>query len=127
MKTLNGIPIEPNSNIHFVFVYGTLRKGQGNNSLLSNSKFIDEVVTEENLSLFVSGLPYMIKREGGRGVIGELYAVNEETLSALDRLEGHPTFYKRERIKLRDGVDEVWAYIFQGQNSTATEYVVSYP
>ena len=32
-----------------------------------------------------------------------MYEVDEATLAALDRLEGHPRFYRRTRIALEDG------------------------
>ena len=34
---------------------------------------------------------------------GEVYEVDQATLAALDRLEGHPRFYRRTRIALEDG------------------------
>ena len=47
---------------------------------------------------------------GGKSVAGELYEVDGPTLSALDHLEGHPHFYRRERIRLENG-EEVLAYL----------------
>ena len=43
-------------------------------------------------------------------VVGEVYDVDAVTLAALDRLEGHPRFYRRRPIRLADG-DEVLAYL----------------
>ena len=40
---------------------------------------------------------------GAYAVAGEVYEVDEATLAALDRLEGHPRFYRRTRIALEDG------------------------
>jgi gamma-glutamylcyclotransferase (GGCT)/AIG2-like uncharacterized protein YtfP len=48
-------------------------------------------------------------------VIGELYEVDDETLAALDRLEGHPSFYRRTAITLappRDA-EPVWTYLLR--------------
>ena len=42
-------------------------------------------------------------RGGEHAVAGEVYEVDEATLAALDRLEGHPRFYRRTRIALEDG------------------------
>jgi gamma-glutamylcyclotransferase (GGCT)/AIG2-like uncharacterized protein YtfP len=39
---------------------------------------------------------------GAHAVAGEVYEVDEATLAALDRLEGHPRFYRRTRIALDD-------------------------
>ena len=56
---------------------------------------------------------------GETAVVGEVYDVDAVTLAALDRLEGHPRFYRRRPIRLDDG-DEVLAYLlspslFRGQ------------
>lgn len=48
-------------------------------------------------------------------VIGELYMVDDATMDRLDHVEGHPDFYKREKIKVYDSNGnevECWAYIF---------------
>jgi gamma-glutamylcyclotransferase (GGCT)/AIG2-like uncharacterized protein YtfP len=46
-------------------------------------------------------------------VTGEVYTVNDATLSRLDRLEGHPDAYKREQdeVVLEDGTELIaWLY-----------------
>lgn len=100
---------------NLVFVYGTLKEGHGNNCLLkdNNAVYMGDFKTLSGLSLYVAGLPYLVKRELGTGAEGELYMVDDNTLSKLDNLEGHPSFYKRELIKLQDYYFEVWAYIYQ--------------
>ncbi|HJL14439.1 MAG TPA: gamma-glutamylcyclotransferase family protein, partial [Sandaracinaceae bacterium LLY-WYZ-13_1] len=41
---------------------------------------------------------------GGRTrVVGEVYEVDGATLERLDRLEGHPGFYRRRQVELDDG------------------------
>ena len=46
---------------------------------------------------------------GITAVEGELYAVDDKELSSLDRLEGHPNYYKREEIETSEGV--AWIYL----------------
>ena len=42
--------------------------------------------------------------EGGTlAVVGELYAIDEATLPALDSFEGHPELFHRTDITLNDG------------------------
>lgn len=51
--------------------------------------------------LVVDGLPFLLPRVTcGRRVKGELYEVTDEGLYMLDRLEGHPRGYTRQRIML---------------------------
>lgn len=97
-----------------VFVYGTLKMGYGNHHLLDGAWFEGEGVTKERWPLDASSaIPFLHKREGeGERVEGELYLVDPETLSRLDALEGHPSFYRREiiEVELSNGVFEAWAY-----------------
>lgn len=93
-----------------LFVYGTLRKNHHNNILLFTSSFLGEAITEVGYELALSGIPYLIK--GGEQVVGEVYEVDEETLSVIDQLEGHPDCYTRKDIKvfLNDELITVQAY-----------------
>ena len=90
-----------------IFVYGTLMKGEGNHSILSSqsTQFLGEAITRRGFTLYDLGaFPGMVK--GGTGaVIGEIYEVTKTTLAHLDYLEGHPQFYRREMIKLQDGMN----------------------
>ena len=95
-----------------VFVYGTLRKGDYNHIFLENSKFIKTVRTKPEWIFYdLGGFPAAV--EGGDiSILGELYEVDEYTLSKLDMLESHPEFYVRRKIILEDN-EEVYAYIMR--------------
>jgi gamma-glutamylaminecyclotransferase len=92
-----------------VFVYGTLRQGEGNHRLLLSARFVGEAHTVPGFALYDLGAFPGLVREGAGTVTGELYDVDEATLAALDRLEGVPSFYRRERIEL-EGVGSTDAY-----------------
>lgn len=100
-------------NRHLVFVYGSLKKGFHNHSILRDcaANAMGPATTEERyLLLKGAAFPYLINPEyfttlvdcaGILGkVAGELYYINDSGLAALDRLEGHPEFYRREKIKV---------------------------
>lgn len=76
-----------------VAVYGTLKKGKHNHGWLQGSKFIGKCFIP-NTTMYISGLPYLTLTEGD-GCYAELYDVNDSVLRGLDRLEGHPDFYRR--------------------------------
>jgi gamma-glutamylcyclotransferase (GGCT)/AIG2-like uncharacterized protein YtfP len=97
---------------HLVFVYGTLMRGESNHRLLATAHFVAEAHTEPCFELFDLGhFPAM--SAGGQTVVrGEVYAVNDQTLVRLDRLEGHPEFYQRTPIRLADG-REVQTYLME--------------
>ena len=88
---------------HLVFVYGTLMRDEINHRLLAAARFVAEAHTEPCFELFDLGhFPAM--STGGQTVVrGEVYAVDDQTLVRLDRLEGHPEFYQRTPIRLADG------------------------
>ena len=87
----------------FVFVYGTLLFGERNHRHLVGARLVGEARTQPAFQLHDLG-PYPGLVAGGEhAVVGELYAVDEATLAALDRLEGTPDFYRRASIVLVDG------------------------
>ena len=87
-----------------VFVYGTLLVGESNHRFLKGAQLISpEARTQPGFRLHDLG-PYPgLTRGGEQAVVGEVYEVDEPTLAALDRLEGHPRFYRRTGIVLADG------------------------
>lgn len=91
--------VKTNGALH-VFVYGTLKKGRGNNSLLKSSEFIGEGKTVNKYALYTTGIPFVIASQKVSHISGELYSVDDETLLNLDRLEGHPDWYHREITKV---------------------------
>jgi gamma-glutamylcyclotransferase (GGCT)/AIG2-like uncharacterized protein YtfP len=87
---------------NLVAVYGTLKLGRPNNSLLDTSVYMGTARTKEPMRLCVMSLPYLLRgaHKDGKNVLLELYYVDNYTMTKLDRLEGHPVHYKREEIKL---------------------------
>ncbi len=85
------------------FVYGTLMRGEANHRLLRGSLFVGAAKTVRGFGLFDHGhFPAMVRM--GDGVVsGEVFEITDETLRALDRLEGYPNLYGRELIDLDDG------------------------
>lgn len=98
-----------------LFVYGTLKKGYGNNHLLSSSKFVRKDITLEKFILLSPSFPVAVEQENEEGgyialpVAGEVWEVDEGTLARTDRLEGHPHWYCRRLVKTLGG-DECWMY-----------------
>ena len=93
-----------------VFVYGTLLSGEPNHRLLADAELVGAARTEPDFDLVSLGaFPAMIAG-GATAIAGEVYEVDRPTLDALDRLEGHPRFYRRRAVRLDDG-GEVLAYL----------------
>jgi gamma-glutamylcyclotransferase (GGCT)/AIG2-like uncharacterized protein YtfP len=80
-----------------IFVYGTLKKGGALNAALNNSKFVKKDVVEGYDMYDLGSFPAITPGEGK--VYGELYLINEEIESLLDRIEGYPYLYNKKEVK----------------------------
>ena len=94
----------------YVFVYGSLLRSEPNHRLLASATFVGEARTEPHFSLVDLGAFPAMVAGGCTAVVGEVFAVDTETLARLDALEGVPRFYERVAIALDDG-REVDAYL----------------
>lgn len=90
------------------FVYGTLRRGNCNNSVLGRASFVGEAVTRKPFHMLdTGGFPVILGPTlDGHPVRGEVYVVDEAILARLDRLEGEGRMYLRTRqyVDLAGGV-----------------------
>jgi gamma-glutamylcyclotransferase (GGCT)/AIG2-like uncharacterized protein YtfP len=105
---------------HRVFVYGSLKRDFYNNWFLTESRFVGDRLTQDETFVMCSlgGFPGVIKSfNGGEGasIYGELYEVDDHTLTRLDMLESNGRFYNRELVGLRDETDPAWMYILMGK------------
>lgn len=107
-----------------VFVYGTLMRGGRYHALMAGAELVGEAFSAPGYRLYDLG-PYPAMREEGEGeVIGEIYDVDDATLAELDRLEGHPDYYRRARVRLADG-SEVTSYLFVDERELVGAKVVA--
>jgi len=93
-----------------IFVYGTLRLGEGNSHFLRNSVLDNKLhkLSGHDMHEVCSSFPGIV--EGSGDVYGELAYVDESTLQMLDMLEGVPDFYDRKEVYL-DGYIRAYAYV----------------
>lgn len=102
---------------HLIFVYGTLKRGWGNNAIIHDQEFVSEAHTVyRNYQMYtLGGFPGVVK--GHNFINGELFSVDDTAFARCDQLEGHPNFYKREEIDVMGKNGEftrAWIYIYQG-------------
>jgi gamma-glutamylcyclotransferase (GGCT)/AIG2-like uncharacterized protein YtfP len=83
---------------NYVFVYGTLKQGFRNHHLLEHCVLVGKGRTKNKYALYVDGIPYVTNKESVSNIQGEVYLVDEDTLTTLDQLERHPEWYHREKI-----------------------------
>mmetsp|Transcript_26538 Transcript_26538/g.66530 ORF Transcript_26538/g.66530 Transcript_26538/m.66530 type:complete len:156 (+) Transcript_26538:359-826(+) len=90
---------------HYVFVYGTLMHTFPNHFHVDSADYLGDFQTFDPYPLVVGGpffSPYLLDRVGdGFRVTGELYAVDDATLSDLDALENVGKNYDKRRVAVR--------------------------
>lgn len=93
-----------------IAVYGTLRKGEFNNYLLTDGELLGtEFVVGKYRMIDLGGYPAIFHDEYmNYPIVVEVYDVDEYVLSDLDRLEGYPNYYDRELVKTKHG--DAWIY-----------------
>lgn len=104
-----------------VFVYGTLKKGHPLHEHVlekgRNVEFVRRDYIEEPLMMCSMGaFPALVYDDyGGPNetyrVFGEVYTVDDETLASMDFAEGHPKFYKRRKVRTKQGDMNCWVYV----------------
>ena len=84
-----------------LFVYGTLKKGFHNHSVLerSNGKFIGKGYTLPIFTMYNLGHYPAVTLLGNTAIQGEVWEVDD--LQHTDWLEGYPKFYDRRVISIQ--------------------------
>jgi len=101
----------------FLFVYGSLKKGFDNHSLLEKStKRLGRASTVGKFAMYEDSFgnyPYLVKKPITK-VDGELYEIKrKELLDKIDEFEGAPDYYQRKKIKVKThhGISFAYTYI----------------
>ena len=76
--------------MNLIFVYGTLKRGGSNHLFLHGQKYLGNARTAAGFTLYAFGdYPGMVRVPGAAAAVtGELWAVDDDCLAELDRLEG---------------------------------------
>lgn len=106
-----------------LFVYGTLRSGEGRHHVVEDSVVFKDNLLLEGYVMYDDGRGYPLLVEGGSddAVEGELFVIKDpdgSILRRIDRIEGadeHVSLgqrlYRRERVEVRPGTF-AWVYIY---------------
>ena len=85
-----------------VFVYGTLKAGHPNSRALEDCELLGACYLDGQYRMLDLGwYPAVIQDEAVKEqrIFGEVYEVSEDVLYTLDCIEGHPEYYKREKVR----------------------------
>lgn len=111
----------------YVFVYGSLKRGFGNNAFLRDARFVCETRTKDHGFAMISLESFPAVFTDGRYAIeGEVYAVDAYTLLRLDSLESNGELYERIEVPLESG-HVAWMYCFHSSYCISSDYVEEDP
>ncbi|MDF7680028.1 gamma-glutamylcyclotransferase [Enterobacteriaceae bacterium ESL0689] len=102
-----------------IFVYGSLRRKQGNSHWMTNAQWLGDHQINGyqlyNLGFYPGAMP-------GKGILcGEVYRIDASTLAELDALRIQNGEYDRHLIATPYG--NAWMYVYQGPINHATRIV----
>ena len=108
-----------------LFIYGSLKRGFHNHThLLGVAKYAGLGATLEKYALYVNGSPAVIKHEKISKIFGELFVIHSLTLEDIDRIKGHPNWYRREKVEIlaeNGRVVLAWVYFFPKKRGELVE------
>ena len=96
-----------------LFVYGTLKKGFGNNSIIRYAEFVGDAVSINRFDISDCGFPCAYLNPDGKLLQGEVYKLKEHDFIYTDRLESNGSLYLREikNFKCYLEIIKGWIYI----------------
>lgn len=115
--------------MHKVFVYGSLLSGFYNHVVLGDSTLLGVSKSPKGFAMLDLGyFPGVIKDDSSKGVIGEVYEVDDAILSRLDRLEGYlahsPERGLYDRIEIDTKFGKAIIYIYNNHYGRSKENLV---
>ena len=114
---------------YYLFVYGTLKRGFGNNHLISRCEFVGDFISTDRFDVSGQGFPCAYLNKHGKLLKGEVYKLTETDFIMTDGLEGNGFLYQRElRTFIKNGeLLEAWIYIiiepFTSNYETDLDYI----
>ena len=96
-----------------IFVYGTLRQGGLHWQTYLAPSVGAAAATQAAFTMRSLGRFPVVEAVGNTSITGEVFVVSDETLAAIDRLEGHPDWYERVEIDVMccSQARQAWIYL----------------
>lgn len=109
-----------------IAVYGSLRKGCGNNVILSDSKLLGTDIIDITFNMVDLGaFPALVPSNTANKILIEVYEVTDEVYKRVERLEGYPSFYDRLTINTKYGDADIYFINKEDVDDLHTNYLVN--
>lgn len=95
----------------FVFVYGTLMRGERAHSFLSGAEYAGEYMLIGYDIYDLGRYPGIVPAEGGT-VFGEAYRVDKDMLTEMDAYEGEGSLYFRRTVTVENELGRLEAFVY---------------
>ncbi len=99
-----------------MFVYGSLKRGFRHHDQMVGARFLGEARTAARYTLVLAGEYPALVDGGTTAVAGEVFAVDDRHLTALDAFEEVPELYVRGELELAGG-ERVFAYFLPAERA----------
>jgi gamma-glutamylcyclotransferase (GGCT)/AIG2-like uncharacterized protein YtfP len=113
---------------HLIFIYGSLRRGSARAMSLKfpQSKFIAEARVNGSLYDLGAYPGLLLNDDSNSLVIGEVYEVDDETLSELDKFEASSDYWRRQ-VEISVGAKRRmgWTYAPKPESCSARSLISS--
>lgn len=109
--------IRPDRGDIRIFVYGTLKTQHGNNVLLQNCNarcLGYDTIKGPFYMVSMGGFPAIVPTDNPaeeNTIYGEVWYGDDDMLTSCDLLEGHPVWYRRQKVRTTFLERNVWVYV----------------
>lgn len=107
-------------------VYGTLKRGYGNNRLLNTSEFVGEDIIKTDMTMIsMGGFPGLVDTPGVKNDIHiEVFKVtSQDVAERIDGLEGYPGWYNKKEVDTVYGPAKIY-FFEEGRYSINEDRIV---
>ena len=99
------------SNECYVFVYGTLMRGEPAHSYLEGAVFMGEYLLRGHEMYDLGRYPAIVPAEGGV-VYGEVYRITPDMLADMDAYEDEGSLYYRKTVAVENAGGRLEAFVY---------------
>ena len=111
--------------VNLVAVYGSLRKGLMNHTVIHEAEFVGEGIVKGFGMYSLGAYPALVREGRHVPVVVEMYEVTPKIMAGLDNLEGFPSYYTRKLCPILINGESVPAWVYYMDRTFTKGFVTS--